>query len=66
MAPFVAWLRAQAGNVIVLADGSGAREAATWSTGIWPGSSAYDHHARTGLEVAAGAGLAAPGQPRFV
>src|ERR1022692_1910691 len=37
VARFVAWLRAPAGNVIVLADGSGARRL---STGTWRASSA--------------------------
>ena len=39
VARFVGWLRAPAGNVIVLADGSGVR-ARPRSTGIWRASSA--------------------------
>jgi len=38
VARFVAWLRAPAGNVIVLADGSGVRRR---STGTWRASSAF-------------------------
>ena len=54
VARFVAWLRAPAGNVIVLADGSGAREAATVNRYLAGVFGFYDHHARTGLAVAAG------------
>jgi len=54
VARFVAWLRAPAGNVIVLADGSGAREAATVNRYLAGVFGFYDHHARAGLEVAAG------------
>ena len=39
VARFVAWLRAPAGNVIVLAGGTGVRSRRR-STGIWPGCSA--------------------------
>ncbi|HUK69570.1 MAG TPA: hypothetical protein VLW50_12605 [Streptosporangiaceae bacterium] len=49
---FVAWLRAPAGNVIVLADGSGPG-ARRRSTVTWPGSSASTTTMRTGLGVAA-------------
>gem|GEM_PF-1014651 len=40
VARFVAWLRAPAGNVIVLADGTGSG-ARRRSTGTWRGSSAF-------------------------
>jgi integrase len=53
VARFVAWLRAPAGNVIVLADGSGARGPATVNRYLAGVFGFYDHHARTGLEVAA-------------
>ena len=53
VARFVAWLRAPAGNVIVLADGSGVREAATVNRYLAGVFGFYDHHARTGLRVAA-------------
>jgi integrase len=53
VARFVAWLRAPAGNVIVLADGSGARGAATVNRYLAGVFGFYDHHARTGLRVAA-------------
>jgi integrase len=54
VARFVAWLRAPAGNVVVLAGGSGAREAATVNRYLAGVFGFYDHHARTGLAVAAG------------
>jgi integrase/recombinase XerD len=54
VARFVAWLRAPAGNVIVLADGSGARSPATVNRYLAGVFGFYDHHARTGLGVAAG------------
>ena len=54
VARFVAWLRAPAGNVIVLADGSGARGPATVNRYLAGVFGFYDHHARTGLAVAAG------------
>jgi integrase/recombinase XerD len=53
VARFVAWLRAPAGNVIVLADGSGVREPATVNRYLAGVFGFYDHHARTGLRVAA-------------
>ena len=53
VARFVAWLRAPAGNVIVLADGSGARGPATVNRYLAGVFGFYDHHARTGLRVAA-------------
>ena len=53
VARFVAWLRAPAGNVIVLPDGSGARGPATVSRYLAGVFGFYDHHARTGLGVAA-------------
>ncbi len=54
VARFVAWLRAPAGNVIVLADGSGARAPATVNRHLAGVFGFYDHHARTGLGAAAG------------
>jgi integrase/recombinase XerD len=53
VARFVAWLRAPAGNVIVLAGGSGAREPATVNRYLAGVFGLYDHHARTGVGVAA-------------
>ncbi len=53
VARFVAWLRASADNVIVLADGSGIREPATVNRYLAGVFGFYDHHARTGLRVAA-------------
>ena len=53
VARFVAWLRAPAGNVIVLADGSGVRGPATVNRYLAGVFGFYDHHARTGLQVAA-------------
>jgi len=53
VARFVAWLRAPAGNVIVLADGTGARAPATVNRYLAGVFGFYDHHARTGLQVAA-------------
>ena len=53
VARFVAWLRAPADNVIVLADGSGARRPATVNRYLAGVFGFYDHHARTGLRVAA-------------
>ena len=50
---FVGWLRAPAGNVIVLADGSGVRGPATVNRYLAGVFGFYDHHARTGLQVAA-------------
>jgi integrase/recombinase XerD len=60
VARFVAWLRAPAGNVIVLADGSGAREAATVNRYLAGVFGFYDHHARTGLASAASSSAATP------
>ena len=53
VARFVAWLRAPAGNVIVLADGNGVRGPATVNRYLAGVFGFYDHHARTGLGVAA-------------
>jgi len=53
VARFVAWLRAPAANVIVLADGSGVRGPATVNRYLAGVFGFYDHHARTGLGVAA-------------
>ena len=53
VARFVAWLRAPAGNVIVLADGTGARRPATVNRYLAGVFGFYDHHARTGVQVAA-------------
>ena len=53
VARFVAWLRAPAGNVIVLADGIGVRGPATVNRYLAGVFGFYDHHARTGLGVAA-------------
>ncbi len=53
VARFVAWLRAPAGNVIVLPDGSGVRGPATVNRYLAGVFGFYDHHARTGLGVAA-------------
>jgi integrase/recombinase XerD len=52
VARFVAWLRAPAGNVIVLAGGSGARGPATVNRYLAGVFGFYDHHARTGLAAA--------------
>jgi integrase/recombinase XerD len=54
VARFVAWLRAPAGNVIVLAGGSGARGPATVNRYLAGVFGFYDHHARTGLAAASG------------
>jgi site-specific recombinase XerD len=53
VARFVGWLRAPADNVIVLADGSGARRPATVNRHLAGVFGFYDHHARTGVQVAA-------------
>lgn len=53
VARFVGWLRAPADNVIVLADGSGARRPATVNRYLAGVFGFYDHHARTGVQVAA-------------
>ena len=53
MARFVAWLRAPAPNVVVLAEGAGARRPATVNRYLAGVFGFYDHHARAGLGVAA-------------
>jgi integrase/recombinase XerD len=53
VARFVAWLRAPAPNVVVLADGPGARRPATVNRYLAGVFGFYDHHARAGLGVAA-------------
>jgi len=53
VARFVAWLRAPAGNVIVLADGAGVRGPATVNRYLAGVFGFYDHHARAGLGTAA-------------
>jgi integrase/recombinase XerD len=53
-ARFVAWLRAPAYNVIVLADGNGARRPATVNRYLAGVFGFYDHHARADVQVAAG------------
>jgi integrase len=53
VARFVAWLRAPADNVVVLADGSGMRRPATVNRYLAGVFGFYDHHARAGLGVAA-------------
>lgn len=52
VARFVAWLRAPADNVVVLADGSGRRRPATVNRYLAGVFGFYDHHARAGLGVA--------------
>lgn len=52
VARFVAWLRAPAENVIVLADGGGARRPATVNRYLAGVFGFYDHHARAGVRVA--------------
>ena len=53
VARFVAWLRAPAPNVVVLAEGAGARRPATVNRYLAGVFGFYDHHARAGLGVAA-------------
>jgi integrase/recombinase XerD len=53
VARFVAWLRAPAPNVVVLAEGAGARRPATVNRYLAGVFGFYDHHARTGVGVAA-------------
>lgn len=53
VARFVAWLRAPAENVIVLETGAGQRSAATVNRHLAAVFSFYDHHARSGVGVAA-------------
>jgi integrase len=52
VARFVAWLRAPAPNVVVLAEGAGVRRPATVNRYLAGVFGFYDHHARTGLGVA--------------
>ncbi len=52
VARFVAWLRAPAPNVVVLADGAGVRRPATVNRYLAGVFGFYDHHARAGLGVA--------------
>jgi integrase/recombinase XerD len=54
VARFVAWLRAPAENVIVLEAGTGQRSAATVNRHLAAVFGFYDHHARSGVGVAAG------------
>jgi len=54
VARFVAWLRAPAENVIVLETGAGQRSAATVNRHLAAVFGFYDHHARSGVGVAAG------------
>jgi hypothetical protein len=54
VARFVAWLRAPAENVIVLETGAGRRSAATVNRHLAAVFGLYDHHARSGVGVAAG------------
>lgn len=53
VARFVAWLRAPAGNVVVLAGGTGARRPATVNSYLAGVFGFYDHHARAGVGPAA-------------
>ena len=53
VARFVAWLRAPAENVIVLETGAGQRSAATVNRHLAAVFGLYDHHARSGVGVAA-------------
>jgi integrase/recombinase XerD len=52
VARFVAWLRAPAGNVIVLETGTGRRSAATVDRHLAGVFGFYGHHARGGVGVA--------------
>ena len=52
VARFVAWLRAPAGNVIVLETGTGRRSPATVNRHLAGVFGFYDHHARSGVGVA--------------
>jgi integrase len=52
VARFVAWLRAPAPNVVVLAEGAGVRQPATINRYLAGIFGFYDHHGRTGLGVA--------------
>ncbi len=53
VARFVAWLRAPADNVVVLAAGTGARRPATVNSYLAGVFGFYDHHARAGVGPAA-------------
>jgi integrase/recombinase XerD len=53
VARFVAWLRAPAGNVIVLETGTGRRSPATVNRHLAGVFGFYDHHARSGVGAAA-------------
>src|SRR6266508_1067885 len=53
VARFVAWLRAPGDNVIVLETGTGRRSPATVNRHLAGVFGFYDHHARTGVSVAA-------------
>ena len=52
MARFVAWLRAPADNVIVLDAGTARRSPATVNRHLAAVFGFYEHHARSGVEVA--------------
>ena len=54
VARFVAWLRAPAANVVVLAAGTAVRAPATVNRHLAAVFGFYEHHARSGVEVAAG------------
>jgi integrase len=53
VARFVSWLRAPADNVIVLADGTARRSAATVNRHLAGLFGFYEHHARSGVGIAA-------------
>jgi integrase/recombinase XerD len=53
VARFVSWLRAPADNVIVLDTGTGSRTPATVNRHLAAVFGLYDHHARSGVDVAA-------------
>jgi integrase/recombinase XerD len=54
VARFVAWLRAPAANVIVLDTGTAARSPATVNRHLAAVFGFYEHHTRSGVDVAAG------------
>jgi integrase len=54
VAKFVAWLRAPAANVVVLDAGTAARAPATVNRHLAAVFGFYEHHARSGVDVAAG------------
>jgi len=54
VARFVSWLRAPADNVVVLAAGTGLRSPATVNRHLAAVFGFYEHHARSGVKVAAG------------